>query len=250
MSKLPVGGGYFGTADSPEIELRRALLLCLGILDTGPEPAFEGITRAAALVSACPVAALSLLDGDRLWFKSLQGAQAEAALRHGLHYQGALEAQGWIEVADLPARAPFAGEHDDTPALRYLAALPVRLEGFVVGVLCVADHRARPPLDEPARAALRGLGAATEALLAGRRPGQESDARALRHRRRLLSRLSHELRSPLTAVRGYTQLLLNEPTLTHSAQALAWLGHIETESGRLDALVDELLGLSGPPAEP
>jgi hypothetical protein len=40
------------------------------VLDTEPEPAFDALTRLAARVCRTPLAGISLLDGDRQWFKS------------------------------------------------------------------------------------------------------------------------------------------------------------------------------------
>ena len=64
-------------ATSISSEARRAALLHeLGILDSGPEPEFDGLTLAASLVTGCPIAMVSLLDGGRQWFKSHHGLKA------------------------------------------------------------------------------------------------------------------------------------------------------------------------------
>src|SRR5680860_1158124 len=52
---------------------RLAALERYHIVDTAPEPAFDALTRLAAHICAAPMAALSLIEGDRQWFKSKLG---------------------------------------------------------------------------------------------------------------------------------------------------------------------------------
>ena len=53
--------------------IRLARLRALNILDTGPEQVFESFTRLARSVLDMPISAISLIDRDRQWFKSIQG---------------------------------------------------------------------------------------------------------------------------------------------------------------------------------
>jgi GAF domain-containing protein len=45
----------------------------LNLLDTAPSEAFDRITRMAAQLFRLPIAAVSLTDSDRQWFKSRVG---------------------------------------------------------------------------------------------------------------------------------------------------------------------------------
>lgn len=47
----------------------------LGVLDSGPEEVFDTIVRMAARVCGTPIAALSLIDAERQWFKAQVGLQ-------------------------------------------------------------------------------------------------------------------------------------------------------------------------------
>ena len=62
-----------GVREARNEQLRLALLAELGILDTAPEPGFDALTHAAATLTGCPIAMVSLVDGDRQWFKSRVG---------------------------------------------------------------------------------------------------------------------------------------------------------------------------------
>lgn len=227
-------------------ELRRALLLTLGILDTGPEDAFDGLTLGAMAATGCPVAALSLADGDTLWFKSHQGAHAQALLEDCARLDESLQTEGWLEVTDLTPESQWGAlaMTDGDSSLRYYAGVAIRIEGLMVGSLCVADSQWREPMSATARETLIGLAAAAQALLQARRPGADADARALRRRQQLLARVSHEMRTPLNAIMGFAQLLRMSPGLPTDTPLPGWLQQIERGSQQMQGLVDELLELA------
>jgi hypothetical protein len=61
---------------------RIAALERYGVLDTPPEKPFDKITALVQNVLAVPICAVSLVDRDRQWFKSIQGLDAkETAVR-------------------------------------------------------------------------------------------------------------------------------------------------------------------------
>ena len=75
---------------------------------------------------------------------------------------------------------------------------------------------------------------------------QEADAlrRSQRLQRELISRLSHELRTPMTAIRGYASTL-QQPDLTWDAASTErFLTAIANESSRMERLVADLLDSS------
>lgn len=51
-------------------EARLAALYSLNLLDTAPSESFDRITRMAGQIFGLPIAAVSLTDQDRQWFKS------------------------------------------------------------------------------------------------------------------------------------------------------------------------------------
>jgi hypothetical protein len=48
------------------------------ILDTPPDAAFDRITAVAARLLTMPVAIVSVVDTDRIWFKSRHGLSGDA----------------------------------------------------------------------------------------------------------------------------------------------------------------------------
>ncbi len=62
---------------------RLADLRALSVLDTDPEPRFDDLVRIAARLAETPIAALSLVDSDRLWFKARTGLRQSQTPRAG-----------------------------------------------------------------------------------------------------------------------------------------------------------------------
>jgi signal transduction histidine kinase len=60
----------------------------------------------------------------------------------------------------------------------------------------------------------------------------------------VISTVSHELRSPLTSVKGYTSLLLNKWDRLGDEQKLLMLGQVHHDADRVTRLVSELLDIS------
>src|ERR1700723_3660918 len=69
-----------GPADEAE---RLVSLHRLGLLDTLPSAAFDGVTRLAAAALRVPMLMVSLVDQNRLWFKSRVGLALRESPRKG-----------------------------------------------------------------------------------------------------------------------------------------------------------------------
>jgi two-component sensor histidine kinase len=117
------------------------------ILDTPPDGAFDRITALAARRFNVPIAIISVVDTDRIWFKSHHGLPVEQIDREpGLCASAILTPDPHIledaskDVRSL-ANPLVAGEF----GLRFYAGVPLRTsDGFNLGTLCVIDKQARP----------------------------------------------------------------------------------------------------------
>jgi GAF domain-containing protein len=73
-------GELNGSSGSPRTAVSEALriaeLHAYQVLDTDPEPAFDGLVQAAAAIAEVPRALVSLVDTDRQWFKARLGMAA------------------------------------------------------------------------------------------------------------------------------------------------------------------------------
>ena len=116
------------------------------ILDTPPDGMFDRITAMAARRFNVPIAIISIVDTDRIWFKSQQGAPVAQIDRDpGLCASAILTSDPYIiEDASTDIRSlanPLvAGEF----GLRFYAAVPLQTsDGFNLGTLCVIDKEPR-----------------------------------------------------------------------------------------------------------
>jgi GAF domain-containing protein len=158
-------------SDDTEEERRLELLHALGVLDTPPEAAFDALVAAAAAVTGCPMAMLSLADRERHWVKARHGLQVTELQRELAFCEATLrEPGGGLEVPDTQLDARFA-EHPmvlQAPHLRFYIGLPLKVDGLRVGALCALDTRTRELGDEQRRA-LADLAHAASELLSQRR---------------------------------------------------------------------------------
>jgi two-component sensor histidine kinase len=117
------------------------------ILDTPPDGAFDRITAIAARRFGVPIAIVSIVDEDRIWFKSHHGVDVKQIGRDpGLCASAILTPEPHILLdakADVRSLANplVAGEF----GLRFYAGVPLRTsDGFNLGTLCVIDKAPRP----------------------------------------------------------------------------------------------------------
>jgi two-component sensor histidine kinase len=131
----------------PQNELHRiAAVKRYEILDTPPDGAFDRITAIAARRFDVPISVISIVDHDRIWFKSHHGLDVEQIGRDpGLCASAILSETPHILLdAALDPRSlanPLvAGEF----GLRFYVGVPLRThDGFNLGTLCVIDKEPR-----------------------------------------------------------------------------------------------------------
>jgi diguanylate cyclase (GGDEF)-like protein len=157
------------TPPEPADEARRlAALHALNILDTAPEERFDRITRLAQRVFGASMATVSLIDSDRQWFKSAQGAHGSEDPRQISFCAHAILEPGTLVVEDAAADERFADNPLvlGDPKIRFYAGHPIAAPGGEpMGTLCVIDSAPRREEDFDAEA-LRELAGMAEAELA------------------------------------------------------------------------------------
>ena len=135
-------------AELPKNEKERlAALKQLNLLDTPLEERFERITRIASRSLNVPIAAVSLIDESRQWFKSIQGLSASETPRDDLAFctRAILEEEPLL-VPDTTQDKRFANNPlvTNKPFIRFYAGYPLSLSKDIrVGTLCVMDHVSR-----------------------------------------------------------------------------------------------------------
>ncbi|MBI4749659.1 MAG: GAF domain-containing sensor histidine kinase [Acidobacteria bacterium] len=224
-----------GTSVHPEYEQERLKALRrFDILDTPPDGAFDRITALAARLFHVPISIVSLVDHDRIWFKSRQGLDVQEVNRDlGLCASAILSKEVYsitnaIEDPRSLANPLVAG----SMGFRFYAAAPLRTnDGYNLGTLCVIDGKPRH-ISEPEKMLLQELAEVVmdqmELRLNARRQAVEEERRRYSELERLYQKeqevlkqlqhldhlktnfmlvTSHEMRTPLTVLSGYTEML-------------------------------------------
>jgi PAS domain S-box-containing protein len=144
-------------ADEPT---RQRALEDLALIDSPDEPAFDDLAHLAAIICGTPIALISLVDGNRQWFKSRVGLAASETPRDISFCGHAIVEDRLFEVPDAAADPRFANNPlvVGEPRVRFYAAVPLAPDGrHNVGTLCVIDHVPRRLTNEQ-REALSALG--------------------------------------------------------------------------------------------
>ena len=125
---------------------RQDSLLSYGVLDTAAESAYDAITVLAAQVCGTPVAAVTLVDADRQWFKSIYGLELAQTPRDVSFCSEVVADSRPVVVADARDDRRFADNPLVTgdPRVRgYLGVPLIGRDGLPLGALCALDYRER-----------------------------------------------------------------------------------------------------------
>jgi diguanylate cyclase (GGDEF)-like protein len=130
---------------------RLAYLQKLHILDTPIEARFDRITRLVCRSLGVPISAVTLIEEERQWFKSVCGADISEAKRSTSFCGYALLSDAPVIVQDTLQDQRFIDSPFVTaaPHVRFYAGYPLRVaENVRVGTLCVYDMKPRALSEE------------------------------------------------------------------------------------------------------
>jgi sigma-B regulation protein RsbU (phosphoserine phosphatase) len=134
-------------------DARMAAVRRYDVLDTPPDGAFDRVTSLAARHFGVPISIVSIVDSDRIWFKSHHGVEVQEIGRDpGLCASAILQDGPWIveDAAVDPrtlANPLVAGDF----GLRFYAGVPLTTsDGYNLGTLCLLDQEPRPLTDDEA----------------------------------------------------------------------------------------------------
>lgn len=116
------------------------------ILDTPPDGTFDRLTSLAAKVFNVPIAIISLVDHDRIWFKSHEGLTIDQMGKDPGLCASAILSDDIYMIEDARkdprslANPLVAGEF----GLQFYAAAPLKTRhGFNLGTFCIIDKKKR-----------------------------------------------------------------------------------------------------------
>ncbi len=130
-----------------EIEQRRILALKrYEILDTPMDGCYDEITSLASKIFDVPIAIISLVDTDRIWFKSTYGIDVEEITRDpGLCSSAIISNEVYVvENARVDPRTMANPLVAGVMGLQFYAAAPLTSsDGYNLGTICIIDQYPR-----------------------------------------------------------------------------------------------------------
>lgn len=117
----------------------------LNVLDSQYEELYDAITELAAKITNMPVALITLLDEDRIWFKSVVGLTGiSQSPRKSRYCDWVVIKSEFLEIEDISKNSLHCQHplvNGETKFMFYAGA-PITLPlGEVIGVLCVFDNK-------------------------------------------------------------------------------------------------------------
>lgn len=187
----------------------------LEILDTKIEESYDNITSLAAAICEMPICLISLVDKDRLWFKSRYGLNVEQTLRDFTFCAHAILEDHIFEVENSLEDERFkdAPLVVDAPNIVFYAGAVLKSQNKNnVGTLCLIDHKPNKlnefqknslqtladqvSIQLELRHSLRDLKDATHQL-------KEDDT----ERTKFFASVSHDIRSAMNGISGYLSMM-------------------------------------------
>ncbi|MES2543493.1 MAG: GAF domain-containing protein [Bacteroidota bacterium] len=116
------------------------------ILDTPPDGAYDEITLLATKIFNVPIAIISLVDSERVWFKSSYGVDAEEVPRYPGMCSSAVMSDD-IYIVEDARKDPRTMAHPLVAGImgfQFYAAAPLKsLDGYNLGTFCIIDKEPR-----------------------------------------------------------------------------------------------------------
>jgi signal transduction histidine kinase len=236
-------------------EARLSAVHSYGLLDAPRPAALDDLTRLASSIFDTSMSAVTLVDRDRQWFAGKTGLIDDETSRDVSFCARTIPTREQLVIRDARADEHFRTYANVTggPHIRFYAGSPlIDDSGYALGGLCVIDERPGD-LGERQREALNTLSeqATTHLSLLRSRLmltelGDEL-ARATQREEDLIATISHELRTPVTAIQGYLELLADDERLAGYGRLVE---PIRRNGQRLVGMVDHLLTGTRPAAAP
>ena len=227
----------------PEEEARLAAVRRYDILDTPPEGAFDRVTELVARLFGVPIAIISIVDRDRIWFKSHHGTKVDQIERSpGPYTAGLLATDAAMGIDATREQQALADALIPGRSGRgFYAAAPLTTpDGFTLGTLCAVDRQPHKLTDQEV-ATLHDLAAIVIDQLELRHAARSEEQRLEQVRADFTATVSHELKTPLAAVYGAALTLARTDDAIDEETRTRLLTVIAEQGERLRTMFENVL---------
>lgn len=230
-------------------KLRLAALREYNIIDSGPDKDYDNLTFLASVVCEVPVANISIIDKNRIWTKSIYGAEASDIQRSDsfcdrvIHQEESIVLFNKSTDPDIfsKSRELFGREYE------FYAGIPLyNPQGHAIGVFCVFDTKERR-LTKRQMNALEALASQTMNLFEFRKQKnklyevQKKLKQKYKELERFASLVSHDIKSPLANIISLSELLKDENKGKFDEETEQYLEFLVDSSYSLRNYVDGIL---------
>ncbi|MGK5684161.1 GAF domain-containing sensor histidine kinase [Actinoplanes sp. URMC 104] len=201
------------------------------------------VLELAADVCQAPMAALKVADEAYAHFAATLGLPVALDVPKSRSLCDIVAGTHDTMVVDDAPHDPRVAGHPlvaGATHVNFIAAAPLRHDGHIVGALCVFDNDRRSLDAETTRRYLERLARRVDTETGLRHLLKHRSPYELTAQDDLLATVSHEFRTPLSAIQGYAELLTDTPGAVPPAYAHQ-LEAIGRNAGRLRRTVDTLL---------
>lgn len=163
------------SATNCDEDARLASLEACCVLGTPDEPVYDSLTDLARTICGTSIGLISLVDRERLWFKSRSGLETREIPRQGSFCSTAIQETSLFQVPNALNDPRFRDNALVTGplAIRFYCGVPLLdSDGRSLGMLCVLDRQARRLSDVQCNA-LTQLASVVMYLLENRRNDPE-----------------------------------------------------------------------------
>jgi len=125
---------------------RLTALQSLDVLDSPREEDFDRVTRLVQNIFNVKIATVSMMDGHRLWYKSVLGMNVTEIMRKDSFCEIPVSTGQPLIIPDTRLDAQFADNPHvlNQPGIRFYAGVPLQTpDGQTIGTLCALDYEPR-----------------------------------------------------------------------------------------------------------